>query len=64
MWIRLHMRDYGGVVMVQTEHVCRIRETAKEGTMVCFAGSGNDYIFVKESSYEIWKIITYQKAYG
>ena len=59
MWIKLHDYTYGKEIAVQTQNICVITPFIdSEGCAVSFIGSQNNYIKVKESIDEIWRMIT------
>ena len=59
MWIKLHDYTYGREMSVQTQNICVIAPFVdREGCIVSFIGSENNYIQVKETIDEIGAMIT------
>lgn len=62
MWIKLHFYWSGDEIAVQTQNICAIypdqREEYEGVTVIRFAGTKDNYIFVRETVDEVEAMIT------
>lgn len=62
MWIKLHFYRSGDEIAVQTQNICFIcpdqRKQNDGVTCVQFNGAEENYVQVKETIDEIWRMIT------
>lgn len=62
MWIKVHFYKTGDEIAVQTQNICVIfpdqRKQYKGATCIQFSGEETNYILVKETIDEIWRMIT------
>lgn len=62
MWIRLHFSQSDDEIAVQTQNICAIypdqRKQYNGVTCIQFCGDETNYLLVKETIDEIWRMIT------